>query len=475
MSKSRFEDWGGEILYPRSYQKPLIAAIRNKKYDRACCVWHRRAGKDLTVLANIMIPEACEVMGNYYYYFPTLRLGKKVVWEGKTADERRFLDFFPRGSIKSVNVSELKVTLFNNSIIQIIGLDNPDLAVRGTGMKGAVFSEYAEQPKMGWEVVEPAVVESGGWAVFIYTPKGANHGQELFEMASKNSDWFCQHLNIEQTKKDAPGENGEPIYTIEKIDKMRAEGREEAFLQQEYYCSFTGIMVGTIYGDLMTRMREDNRISRFPHLESHRVYTAWDIGLRDDTAVIFFQYIQNEIRIIDFLKASGRGLNWFLTELEVGHRRNYLYEEHYAPWDFEHGHFAADGKSCVDLARSKGFRFRVVPKAKVQNGIEAVRQTLPRTCIDVKNCHDLIVALESYHRDFNNKTGTYNKEPKHDKHSHACDAMRTLAQGFVPPRPKDLKRPTRAITDFDPGSYGKSQQRRGVKVKTGWSPTRRWR
>ena len=49
MAKRKFEDWGGELLYPRSYQKPLIAAIRNKIYDRACCVWHRRAGKDLTV------------------------------------------------------------------------------------------------------------------------------------------------------------------------------------------------------------------------------------------------------------------------------------------------------------------------------------------------------------------------------------------------------------------------------------------
>ena len=466
---------GGEILHPRSYQKPLIAAIRNGHFKRACCVWHRRAGKDLTVFSQIVIPEALSKVGNYYYYFPTYSLGENVIWTGKTKEGKCFLDFFPKGSVTRIREDKMRIYLRNKSIIQIVGLDDPGRTARGPNPIGCVFSEYAKQNPEGWDIVSPVLLENGGWAIFIYTPEGDNHGNDLFKMAKVNSNWFCQKLTIDDTKRDALGEDGLPIMTAEDIEEQIKQGKTREFCEQEYYCSFEGLREGTIYGDLMREMEASGRVERFPYVDSHRVYTAWDIGYRDDTAVIFFQYIHDEIRIIDCMAESGKGLTWFLTELETGRRRRYLYAEHIAPWDFEHSQLAADGKSCKDVALERGFRFKVIPRSAVQARIEAVRQILPYTCIDNNYAYPVLTAMRNYHRKINKTTGAYEKNPQHDKHSHICDAMGTLAQGFVAPKSKDTKRPTRAITDFDPRVKGYAPRRRLVKVKTGWNPPSRGR
>jgi hypothetical protein len=76
----------------------------------------------------------------------------------------------------------MKIEFFNGSVYQIVGSDNVD-ALRGAGIKGAVFSEYAEQRPTAWEVIQPMVMATNGWALFNFTPKGHNHAYELWEMA----------------------------------------------------------------------------------------------------------------------------------------------------------------------------------------------------------------------------------------------------------------------------------------------------
>jgi poly-beta-hydroxyalkanoate depolymerase len=52
------------------------------------------------------------------------------------------------------------------------------------------------------------LAENGGWAVFIYTPRGKNHGHSLYQMAKKSNEWFCQNLTINDTKRA----DGSPVY-----------------------------------------------------------------------------------------------------------------------------------------------------------------------------------------------------------------------------------------------------------------------
>ena len=161
----------------RDYQLPLQKAL-DSGYRRAVIVWHRRAGKDKTLI-NLTIKKAWERVGAYYYFFPTYKQGKKILWDGMDRDGFRFMDHFPKELLDGKpNDTEMKVKLRNGSIFQIIGTDNIDSVV-GTNQVGCVFSEYALQDTAAWDFIRPILLENDGWAVFDFNTRGDNHGKDI--------------------------------------------------------------------------------------------------------------------------------------------------------------------------------------------------------------------------------------------------------------------------------------------------------
>jgi len=206
----------------RPYQSGLYDCIANG-YKRAVAVWHRRAGKDKTLL-NLLIKEAFKRTGVYYYFFPTYNQGRKVLWDGIDRNGFRYLDHIPEPLREgNPNTTEMKIRLINGSLIQIIGTDNID-AIMGTNPVGCVFSEYSLQNPAAWDLIRPILAENGGWAVFNYTPRGRNHGFILYEMAKNNPEWFCELLTVDDTG----------VVTPEMVQAERDAGMSEEMIQQEF-------------------------------------------------------------------------------------------------------------------------------------------------------------------------------------------------------------------------------------------------
>src|SRR5271166_3060490 len=181
----------------RPYQAACWDAMKGGK-KRAVLVWHRRAGKEKTCW-NYLIMQACKRIGIYYYFFPHFSQGRKILWDGVDREGFRLLHHIPNEMIDgNPNSTEMKVRLKNGSLIQIIGTNNIDSIV-GTNPIGCVFTEFSLQDPVAWTLIRPILRENGGWAVFNFTPRGANHGKELYDMASRNSDWFSQLLTVEDT------------------------------------------------------------------------------------------------------------------------------------------------------------------------------------------------------------------------------------------------------------------------------------
>ncbi len=210
---------------PRQYQLPVLQAL-DSGIKRAVCVWHRRAGKDKTFL-NYMIRCMYERIGIYYYFFPTYNQGKKILWDGIDKEGKPLLDHFPEPLISSKNATEMKITLQNGSLFQVVGTDNYDSIV-GTNPIGFVFSEFALQDPMAWGYIRPILAENGGWAIFPYTPRGFTHGYDIYQMAQMNPNWYCELLTIIDTG----------AITEAQVEEERNSGMSESLIQQEFYCSF---------------------------------------------------------------------------------------------------------------------------------------------------------------------------------------------------------------------------------------------
>jgi hypothetical protein len=309
----------------------------------------------------------------------------------------------------------------NGSVYQVIGADDPDRLV-GANPIGIIFSEWSVMPPRVWEYIRPILAENGGWAVFIYTPRGRNHGYRTFKMAEKTDGWFAEKLTVDDTS----------AVTAEAVDAERAAAMPEELIQQEFYCSFDAPLVGAYWGDLLAKMMEDKRIATIPWEPERPVTTAWDLGIADYTSIWFHQLVGHEHRLIDYYQSSGVGLDHYAKVLAA---KPYTYKEHLVPHDATVRELGT-GKSRVEVARKLGINMRVVPKLPIQDGINAVRLLLPKVWIEEEKCATGIEGLRQYTKErVLSEEGVHGEalfrdKPLHNWASHPADALRTLAVGL---------------------------------------------
>jgi len=188
--------------------------------------------------------------------------------------------------------------------------------------------------------------------------------------------------------------------------------------------AFEAAVEGAYYAEQMARLETDTQITRVPWEPLAEVETWWDLGMDDDMAIWFVQRVAKEVRVIDYYANSGEGLLHYAKELKA---RPYNYSRHVGPHDIEVRELGT-GKSRKETAEEMGLRpFDVAPKLEVQDGIEAVRNLLPRCWFDAEKCADGIRSLKNYRKDWDENRGVWLPRPRHDWASHAADAFRTGA------------------------------------------------
>jgi phage terminase large subunit len=417
-------DW-----HPRPHQRKCWDYFE-RGGKRAAVVWHRRAGKD-SMAINLMATKAIERVGVYWHMLPEATQGRKVIWDGIDKFGRRIIDqAFPKEIRKRISDNEMKIELFNGSIFQVVGSDNYNSLV-GSNPVGINFSEWSIAKPSAWDYMRPILAENGGWALFIYTPRGNNHGKDTYDMAMANPDWFSEILTVDDTK----------ILPDGLIDEERASGMDDALIEQEYYCSFAGARVGSYYGAIINQLERDGRIGGVLYDPNLLVHTFWDIGYSDDTTIWFVQIHKGTLRVIDCYSSHGKDVQHYADVLRA---KCYRYAEwHWLPHDARAKTLAANGRSTEQQLTAFGYRVRIAPSLSVQDGIQAVRATLPLCRFDRVNTKDGLAALKQYQRRWSDDMRAFQDRPLRDWSSHYADAFRMLAvswkQEFEPKPPPPPK------------------------------------
>jgi hypothetical protein len=151
--------------------------------------------------------------------------------------------------------------------------------------------------------------------------------------------------------------------------------------------------------------------------------------------------------LIDYYESSGEGLSHYVKILN---QKPYAYGTHDAPHDIMVRELGS-GKSRLDTAKGLGIRFRVAPKHDVEDGIEMVRNLLPKCWFDQVKCARGIRAMREYRKSKNEKMNVYSSTPLHDWTSNPADSFRYLAANYRDfSRIQDVsKMPRKAITEYD--------------------------
>lgn len=411
-------------FHPREYQIDICRAIATEggKYRKLLITLPRRAGKDI-LMWNLMIRAAIKTVGNYSYCLPTFGQARSVIWESITNTGERFLDYIPKELIKSINNVEMKIVLFNGSIIKLIGSDSYDTSIVGTNPRMIVFSEYALADENAYKLAAlPILRANDGVVALVSTPRGKNHMYELYQIAKDSPDWFCYFKTVDDTHH----------ISVDEIRKEITSGEiSEDLALQEYWCSYEMGQEGSYYAKYIDKMRLKGQIGVVPWEPSYKVHTAWDLGIKDPTVIIFFQVVGQIVRIIDYYEAADRPADHFAKYVL---NQEYIYGYHFPPHDIMVRELST-GLSRREAYRNLGIKFTEPVAIDIEDGIELCRRTFSKVWIDEVKCKKLIKSLENYREEFDIKRKVYRGRPLHDHTSHASDAFRYLCAAL--PKTKD--------------------------------------
>lgn len=397
------------VTIPYAPRKQFLP-LHNRTERFAAIVAHRRAGKTVAeVNDKIRSALTCQKPNpRVAYIAPLYKQAKAVAWT-------YFKEYGLHVPGAVANESELRIDFPNGGQVRLYGADNPD-ALRGIYLDDVTLDEPADMnPRLWPEVIRPTLVDRGGRATFIGTPKGRNDFHAICEMAKKHPDWLFMMLRASETRLIPPKE----------LEALRENMTPEQF-EQEFECSFEAAILGAYYGRELSIADNDGRVCTVPYDDNAPVHTAWDLGYSDDTAIWFYQVVKNEIHVIDYYFASGRDIDHYA---KVVLDKRFAYDTHWLPHDAKAKTLASGGKSIQEqLSAHFGWgAIRIVPNLSLEDGVQAARKMFPRLYFDEKRCYNGIEALRQYQREWDGDRKCFKEKPRHDWTSHAADAFRYLA------------------------------------------------
>lgn len=190
--------------------------------------------------------------------------------------------------------------------------------------------------------------------------------------------------------------------------------------------AFEASIEGAYFAQQMERLRREQRLCRLPILDAP-VYTTWDLGLNDSTAIVFWQDVGMERRAIDYYENSGESWGHYAGVLL---QRGYSYSRHYMPHDAAHRVQGLDKTpSRRDIAEEAGIRpIDILPRiATEKDGIDASRAFFPNVYIDETRCQGLVSCLDNYRKEWDDHRGVWKDKARHDEFSHGYKAFESAA------------------------------------------------
>lgn len=213
--------------------------------------------------------------------------------------------------------------------------------------------------------------------------------------------------------------------------------------------NFAAVTEGAYYARHLLDAKNEGRIGRVIADPLIRKRAFWDIGgagaKADLNSIWIAQWVEREIRIIDFIEGQGQTLSYYVQELRSrGHGDAICY----LPHDGVNAN-SVTGKRYEDHLRDAEFEVEIIknqgPGAAMMR-IEAARRLFPRVWFNAETTESGREALGYYHERKDEKR-SIGLGPEHDWSSNAADAFGLMCVAYEEPRTKaqsDIARRLRA-------------------------------
>ncbi len=238
----------------------------------------------------------------YLIICPILAQSKNVYWSGNL----NIVDFFPNFVIKKVSDSELKITLTNNTIIQLGSADTIQ-RYEGIDINGCLLDEAGDCSNLK-EVIErsimPMLLTTNGWLYISGVPRqnvSADY-KELWEKYSdknKYPEWSCYTWKSED------------VLSKKELEKIRAT-TDPLTYEQEYCGTFHSGYGGKAY----YRFDDKLHLKEIPVSDSVPIYVAMDFNT-SIMPISLFQILNNDfVNVFDQVVDRHTNLHQVIPKLK---------------------------------------------------------------------------------------------------------------------------------------------------------------
>lgn len=318
---------------------------------------------------------------------------------------------------KFYTITQTNIRGLNGTEFIFKGLKHNASEIKSMAGVDVVFTEEAEKVSHNsWEMLIPTIRKEGSQIIVVFNPK--NPTDPTYERFVKNvrDDAYVRKVSYLDN----------PFFpaVLEKERQHLLNADPEAY-DHIWLGEFDTRKSGAVYAKQIAKAREEGRITKVPYDPSCEVFTAWDLGFGDATAIWWMQFVGRELRWIDFYENSGEQLDHY-AKIVKGKNYNYARLASYLPHDGGHGNIRGD--SVSKQLTLLGVPNIVLPReTDITPGIELLRQTIAYSVFDAEKCAEGIHALENYGYEWDEDRSVFKFKPRHDWTAHAADAARYAA------------------------------------------------
>lgn len=346
-------------------------------------------------------------------------------------------------------VQRTSITGINGTQISYEGLRQNTNKIKSYEGVDIVWIEEAQAvTKKSWEILIPTIRKDGSEIWISFNPEFEDdETYERFVLSPPKS--ACV---VEVSYKDNPW-----FPDVLEQERLDLKAKDEDSYDHVWGGQCRKWLEGAIYADELRDCFDSSRIGLVEYDPELPVFTAWDIGHTDDTAIWWYQIAGNEIHIIESYAKSGGSPSHFSSQIlgrkttvdiidgeitvkkgdlipDIEHRTKYKYETHWLPHDARAKTLAAHGKSTQQQLQSAlGYIVRITPNLSREDGIKTARSTFHKCWFDKEKCSEGLKALRKYRREVQKDEVSLRATPKHDWTSHYADAFRYLSIAWSQP------------------------------------------
>lgn len=319
---------------------PKQMEVRNTRARFKVVVAGRRWGKTELAKSQMIEFAARNPKKLIWYIAPSYQMAKQIMWNS-------LVDTVPTAWVAKKNEAEMRLKLKNGAIIQCKSADNPD-SLRGVSLAFAVLDEIQDMNGSVWyEAIRPTLVDSGGDALLIGTPKSYNLLYELYVRGqSGNAEWRSWQFPTITS----------PFIPASEIEQAKEDMDIKTF-RQEFEASFESVS-GRVY----------HAFDRATHVGNYKfnpdlpIWVGQDFNVDPMSSVIMQPQPDGSVWIVDEIIRDRSSVVDVTEELE---RRYWRYKKQITVFPDPSGNNRqhARGETSFDIFRQAGFK-KIIYKKK---------------------------------------------------------------------------------------------------------------